>query len=80
MTCTAFATSTMTLQVNGTWREENVASGGIPTAGALASGVSASITAIDPRVTEFLELFGTWSASAAGNTTTVQQMFLWGLN
>jgi hypothetical protein len=35
---------------------------------------------LDPRVTQYVELFGTWSASAAGNTTTLQQMVLWGLN
>jgi hypothetical protein len=35
---------------------------------------------VDPRVELYIELFGTWSASAAGNTTTLQQMFLWGLN
>jgi hypothetical protein len=27
-----------------------------------------------------VELFGTWSASSASNTTTVQQMLLWGDN
>lgn len=79
-TITAFATSTMTLQINGTWRVESVASGGVPTASSQCSGFSGSITSLDPRVTQYVELFGTWSASAAGNTTTLQQMFLWGLN
>lgn len=80
ITCTAFATSTMTLQVNGTWRVESVASGGVPTAAAQCSGFGFSFTTPDPRVTQYVELFGTWSVSAAGNTTTLQQMFLWGLN
>lgn len=80
MTITAFATSTMTLQINGQWRIESVASGGVPTTTAASSGFSGTITGIDPRVTQYVELFGTWSASAAGNTTTLQQMFLWGLN
>jgi len=31
-------------------------------------------------VINYVELFGTWSASNAANTTTVQQIFLWGLN
>src|SRR5215472_2041338 len=79
-TCTAYATSTATYQVNGTWRVESVASGGVPTTTAQAVGFAGTHTGIDPRVINYVELFGTWSASAAGNTTTVQQMFLWGLN
>lgn len=79
-TCTAFATSTATYQVNGTWRVESVASGGVPSTAAQCSGFSGTHAGVDPRVDLYVELFGTWSASAAGNTTTVQQMFLWGLN
>lgn len=78
--CSAFATSTNTYQINGTWRVESVASGGVPTAAAQCSAFTGAITGLDPRVTQYIELFGTWSASAAGNTTTVQQMYLWGLN
>jgi len=78
--CTAFATSTATYQVNGTWRVESVASGGVPTTSAQCSGFTGTHAGVDPRVANYVELFGTWSASAAGNTTTVQQMFLWGLN
>lgn len=80
ITCSAFATSTSTYQINGLWRVESVASGGVPTTAAQCSGFSGSIASLDPRVAQYIELFGTWSASAAGNTTTVQQMFLWGLN
>lgn len=79
-TCTAFATSTMSLQVNGTWHQEAAASGGALSAAALCGGFSGTITGVDPRVQFYLELFGTWSASSASNTTSVQQMFLWGLN
>lgn len=79
-TCNAFATSTATFQVNGTWRVESIASGGVPTTSGQTSGFSGTHTGVDPRVNNYIELFGTWSASAAGNTTTVQQMFLWGLN
>ena len=72
----------MTLQVNGSWRVESVASGGVPTTGAQSSAFTGthSGATVDPRVVNYIELFGTWSASAAGNTTTVQQMLLWGLN
>ena len=79
-TCTAFATSTATYQVNGQWRVESVASGGVPTTAAQSSAFTGTHTGVDPRVTNYVELFGTWSASASGNTTTLQQMFLWGLN
>jgi len=79
-TCTAFATSTFSLQVNGYWKMESVASGGVASAAALNAGFSGLITGMDPRVDNYIELFGTWSASAAGNTTTLQQMFLFGLN
>lgn len=80
--CTAFVTSQMTLQVNGRWVMEGAAAGGVATATSLAVGFQGSISGatMDPRVTNYLELFGTWSASAAGNTTTVQQMDLFGLN
>ena len=79
-TCTAYATSTVTLQVNGSWRVESVASGGVPTTAAQSSAFSGTHAGIDPRVVNYVELFGTWSASAAGNTTTLQQMLLFGLN
>jgi hypothetical protein len=81
-TCTAFVTSQMTLQVNGHWIMEGSASGGAAVATALRTAFSGSISGatMDPRVDNYIELFGTWSASAAGNTTTLQQMFLFGLN
>jgi hypothetical protein len=81
-TCTAFVTSQMTLQVNGTWIMEGSASGGAGVATALRTAFSGSISGatMDPRVDNYIELFGTWSASASGNTTTLQQMFLFGLN
>jgi hypothetical protein len=79
-TCTAFATSTCTYQVNGRIGFEGVASGGAGSAGALESGFTGTHAGIDPRITNYVELFGTWSASSASNTTTIQQMFLWGLN
>ena len=79
-TCTAFATSTFSLQVSGRIVYESVAAGGAPTTSSQASGFQASITGMDPRVQFYLELFGTWSASSASNTTTLNSMFLWGLN
>jgi len=80
LTCTAFASSTVTLQCNGDITYMTVASGGAVSTAPSQQVWNGTFTGLDPRVTQYVELFGTWSASAAGNTTTVQQMFLFGLN
>jgi hypothetical protein len=80
ITCTAFTTSAMTLQINGDVTYESVASGGAPTTTRQGAGFTGTWTALDPRVTQYLELFGTWSASSASNQTVVQQMKLFGCN
>jgi len=79
-TITAFATSTMTLQANGTVTYMTVASGGAVSTAPSQQIFNGTWTALDPRVTQYVELFGTWSASNAANTTTVQQMLFYGLN
>jgi len=79
-TCTAFATSTATFQVNGTVEYEAAATGGAPGTGRQTAGFSGTHSGINPAVDNYIELFGTWSASSASNTTTLQQMLLWGLN
>ena len=79
-TCTAFATSTFSLQVNGTIVYESIATGGAPTTTTQRAGFQALLTGIDPRVQLYPELFGTWSASSASNTTTLHQYLLLGLN
>ena len=79
-TCTAFATSTMSLQVNGHWTQSATASGAALGSAGLRSDFQGLLTGIDPRIQLYFELFGTWSASNAANTTTLQQMFLWGGN
>lgn len=79
-TCTAFATSTFTLQCNGNITYNTIASGGAVSTAPSQQVWNGTFTGLDPRVTQYVELFGTWSASAAGNTTTVQQMLLFGLN
>jgi len=79
-TCTAFTSSTMTLQVNGKIEYESVAAGGAPTTTRQVSGFQTSLTGLDPRVQFYVELFGTWNASSSSNTTTLHQMFLFGLN
>jgi hypothetical protein len=80
LTCTAFATSTCTWQVNGDVTYNTIASGGAVSVAPSQQIFSGTFAGLDPRVDQYLELFGTWSVSAAGNTTTVQQMLLFGLN
>jgi hypothetical protein len=79
-TCTAFTTSQFSLQVNGYWTQGATASGAALGTAGLRTDFQASITGMDPRVAFYLELFGTWSASSGSNTTTLQQMLLYGLN
>ena len=79
-TITAFATSTMTIQSNGSVTYMTVASGGAVSTAPSQQIWGGTFTGLDPRVTQYVELFGTWSASSASNTTTVQQMLLEGLN
>jgi len=78
-TITTFITTSMTIQANGSVTYMTVASGGAVSTAPSQQIFSGTYT-LDPRVTQYVELFGTWSASAAGNTTTVQQMLLSGLN
>lgn len=73
-------TGGMTLQVNGRWEMEAVASGGAGSASRLGTGFRASVTGLLVTTTYYLELFGTWSASSASNTTTLDQLLLFGLN
>jgi hypothetical protein len=49
-------------------------------AATLSTGFTASITGLQGQLSYALELLGTWSASSASNTTTLNQMFLVGLN
>jgi hypothetical protein len=73
-------TGGMTLQVDGRYVNEATASAAAPAATALATSVTASITGLQGSLSYALELLGTWSASSASNTTTLNQMFLFGLN
>src|SRR5207344_77973 len=65
-TCTAFTTSAYTLQVNSRWVMEGSVAGGAAVATGLSAGGAGTIASLDPRITLYIELFGTWSASAAG--------------
>jgi hypothetical protein len=81
ITCFASGeTGGTTFQVNGTWRETTVASGGAANSAAVVAMFAQSVTGLLSSTTYYVELLGTWSASAAGNTTTLQQMLFLGLN
>jgi hypothetical protein len=82
ITCQAnAATAGTTLQVNGKWQQSTVATGGaLQSAAPWTAMFAGNLTGLPSNVPLFVELFGTWSASASGNTTTLQQMFLFGLN
>lgn len=73
-------TGGMTLQCDGRYINEATASAAAPAASALASGFTASITGLQGQLAYSLELLGTWSASSASNTTTLNQALLFGLN
>jgi hypothetical protein len=79
-TCTAFLTSTASFQLNGFWTQSATATGSALGTAGLRTDFQGTQTGIDPRVDNYIELFGTWNAASASNTTTVQQMFLWGQN
>lgn len=81
ITCTAFGeTAGMTLQVNGQWSQATVASGGAGNASGISGQFATSLTGLNATLTYYIELFGTWGTSSVSNTTTIQQMFLFGLN
>lgn len=76
-TCTGAGTSA-TLQYNADYRQSVVATGVLSTAPQNVKSQGVLTTNIE--IDQFLELFGTWSASSASNTTTVQQLHVFGLN
>lgn len=73
ITCQAVGNLGTTLQVNGNATAGNAASSGAWSAGVQASKFAVNVTGINNEIPLFLELFGTWSASNAANTTTLQQ-------
>lgn len=79
--CTAVGGSTgLTLAHSSAFRMSTVATGSVANAANVISMNFTSTTGLNAEVQNYIELLGTWSASAAGNTTTLQQMLLFGLN
>lgn len=67
------------IQANAEYDQSVVASGTLSTAPQNVK-TQTLLTTLNTQTDMFVELFGTWSASAAGNTTTVQQFQVFGLN
>jgi len=81
ITCQAAGeTGGTTFQVNGRWDQSILASAGVLSTAPFSQQFAFSVTGLQASLTYYVELAGTWSASAAGNTTTLQQEFFWGLN
>lgn len=79
ITAQAVGQAGLTLQCNGEWKQSVVASGTLSTAPQSIMFRSNS-TGLNSEAQAAIELWGTWSASSASNTTTLDQFDLFGLN
>lgn len=79
ITCQAAGSLGTTLQCNGTLRRAVVATS-VWSAAATALMFSNNLTGVNNEINLWLELFGTWSASSASNSTTLQQLKCYGEN
>jgi hypothetical protein len=73
-------TAGMTLQVDGRWEQGAAASAAVLGTANWSGMHSGSIASLRGDTAYAIELAGTWSASSASNTTTLNQMFVLGLN
>jgi hypothetical protein len=78
--CQAVGNAGTTLQMNGNATFGAVASSGSWSAGVQASKFANNLTGINNELALYFELFGTWSASSASNTTTLQMLKVYGEN
>jgi hypothetical protein len=80
ITCQAVGNLGTTIQVNATARNSAVASSGAWGTTMQTASFANNLTGLNNEITLYLELFGTWSASSASNTTTLQQFKVYGEN
>lgn len=80
LTCQAVGNLGTTLQCNALIHVNNVASSGAWGTGMQEAMFANTLTGLNNEINLFLELFGTWSASSASNTTTLQQFKVFGEN
>jgi hypothetical protein len=78
-TCTTEGGQSGALQCNAKIEFSNVASGSATTS-LIAAYTQFSMSSLNFESQNEIAIAGTWSASSASNTTTLQQMFLFGLN
>jgi hypothetical protein len=79
VTAQAVGSAGLTLQCNGRLQMSVVGTGVLSTA-AQTVQFQTSSTGLASTAQAAIELWGTWSASAAGNTTTLQEFLLFGVN
>lgn len=79
ITCQAIGAAGLTLQCNAKFNQSVVASGTLSTAPQEVY-TRTTLTGLNAEAQAAIELWGTWSASNAANTTTVDQFVLLGLN
>lgn len=83
ITASAVGPTGLSLYVNGNLRMSVIASGTLGTANQeimIAPTAAPTVTGLVSTAQAAIEFWGTWSASAAGNTTTVNSFILAGLN
>lgn len=80
ITCQAVGNLGTTLQCNGKCFVSSVASSGAWNSTEQAAFWGNNLTGVNNEISLFLELFGTWSASSSSNTTTLQNMRVYGEN
>jgi len=67
------------LSVTGEFNIGAAANGATAAAATYMLGTS-TLVAVNTTVDNYLEIWGTWGTAAAGNTVTLQQLFVYGLN
>jgi hypothetical protein len=80
LVCQAAGNLGTTIQCNAEINVSSVASSGAWGTSRQTAMFANSLTGINSEIGFYLELFGTWSASASGNTTTLQQFSVYGCN
>jgi hypothetical protein len=78
ITCQAVGAAGLTLQTNGEWKQSVVASGTLSTA-PQSIMFQTNTTGLNSESQAEVALAATWSASASGNTTTINQFDLFGI-
>ncbi len=79
ITCQAVSNTALTLQIDGFMNIGVVAAGTVSTA-PQEIYFDGNVNSLNAEASAAIELFGTWSANNAANTTTLKQFMVMGLN